>query len=199
MSHWRVRGNRQQVPSSFGDPLLITRVPILAGSDAGDLYSLAGFSIHEELALLVDAGFSPREALQSATKTPAEYLAPTDSLGTITEGRLADLVLLAGNPPEDIRNTRRVRAAVFDGRLYDRTDLIESSIGSWRTPRARDEAAWLALGAVGRRRLIRNSSDCAPRVNRAPWTSKSARAVTPSASLRGNGRPHNPPRESTRL
>jgi imidazolonepropionase-like amidohydrolase len=99
------------------------RVPILAGSDAGELYSVAGFSIHEELALLVDAGLSPREALRATTRTPAEYLAATDSLGTITEGKLADLVLLGGNPLEDIRHTARVRAVVRDGRLYDRADL----------------------------------------------------------------------------
>jgi imidazolonepropionase-like amidohydrolase len=99
------------------------RVPILAGSDAGELYSLAGFSIHEELALLVEAGMSPREALRAATLGPAEYLAATDSLGTIAEGKLADLVLLDENPLQDIRNTRTIHAVVREGRLFDRAEL----------------------------------------------------------------------------
>lgn len=95
----------------------------LAGSDSGDLYSVPGFSIHEELALLVDAGWSPAEALRAATLEAAEYLSATDSLGIVAEGRLADLVLLDANPLEDIRNTTRIRAVVRDGQLYERADL----------------------------------------------------------------------------
>ena len=101
------------------------RVPVLAGSDAGDLYTLAGFSIHRELELLVEAGLSPIEALRAATLSPAEFLGATDSLGTIAEGNVADLVLLDGNPLEDIRNTTKIRAVVRDGRLYDRDALDE--------------------------------------------------------------------------
>lgn len=96
---------------------------VLAGSDAGDLYSVPGFSLHEELALLVDAGLTPGEALRAATFEAAEYLSATDSLGSVEEGKIADLVLLAANPLEDIRNTTQIRAVVRDGRLYDRADL----------------------------------------------------------------------------
>ena len=114
---------RYAVERELAQALHRARVPILAGSDAGELYSVAGFSIHEELALLVNAGLSPREALRAATTTPAEYLAATDSLATIAEGKLADLVLLGANPLEDIRNTRKIHAVVRDGRLFDRADL----------------------------------------------------------------------------
>lgn len=98
-------------------------VPMLVGTDAGDLYILAGFSIHDELELMVDAGLSPSDVIRAATSEAADYLDAADSLGTVTEGKLADLVLLAGNPLEDIRNTARIRAVVKDGMLYDRMVL----------------------------------------------------------------------------
>jgi imidazolonepropionase-like amidohydrolase len=122
------------------------RVPILAGSDAGEIYSLAGFSIHDELELLVQAGVSPREALRAATLGPAEYLGATDSLGTIAEGKLADLVLLDEDPLQDIRNTRRIRAVVREGRLYDRAELdrllagIAAAAGTEDRPSAKPPA-----------------------------------------------------------
>ena len=101
------------------------QLPILAGTDSGDVYCVPGFSIHEELALLVDAGLTERDALRAATTAPVEYLGLTDSLGSIAEGKIADFVLLEANPLEDIRNTRRVRAVVRNGRLYDRVELDE--------------------------------------------------------------------------
>lgn len=90
---------------------------MLAGSDAGDLYSLAGFSIHHELEMMVEAGLSPREALRAATLGAAGYLDATDSPGTVREGRVADLVLLGGDPLVDIRNSRTIRAVVRAGAL----------------------------------------------------------------------------------
>ncbi len=98
-------------------------IPILAGSDAGDLYSLPGFTLHDELALLVEVGFSPMEALQAATLDAARYLDASDSLGTVAVGNLADLLLLDANPLEDIHNTTKISAVVLNGRLLDRSDL----------------------------------------------------------------------------
>ncbi|MCZ6507972.1 MAG: amidohydrolase family protein [Acidobacteria bacterium] len=103
--------------------LIRAGVPILAGSDAGDLYCLAGFSLHEELALLVEAGMSAREALRTATLGAAEYLGLEDSLGTVEAGKLADLILLEADPSENIANARRLRAVVLGGRLFDRPAL----------------------------------------------------------------------------
>jgi imidazolonepropionase-like amidohydrolase len=71
----------------------------------------------------VESGVSPLEVLRAATLGPAEYLAATDSLGTIAEGKLADLVLLDEDPLQDIRNTRTIHAVVREGRLYDRAEL----------------------------------------------------------------------------
>jgi 8-hydroxy-5-deazaflavin:NADPH oxidoreductase len=99
-------------------------VGILAGTDAGDdAYIFAGSSLHDELALLVEAGLTPLEALQAATLNPARFLGRTTDLGTVTAGKLADLVLLEANPLEDIASTRRIRAVIADGRLYRAADL----------------------------------------------------------------------------
>ena len=96
---------------------------LLAGTDVGNPYVIAGWSLHRELELLVEAGLSPLAALQAATLNPARFLEATDSLGTVAEGKLAELVLLDANPLADIRNTRRIRAVVRNGKLYDRTAL----------------------------------------------------------------------------
>ncbi|TVX93252.1 amidohydrolase family protein [Paenibacillus agilis] len=100
-------------------------VPIMAGSDTTymmpNLYY--GFSLHEELQLLVEAGLSPLQALQSATINPARFLENEDKQGTVEEGKLADLVLLDANPLDDIRNTTRIHAVVMNGHLIDQTEI----------------------------------------------------------------------------
>ena len=98
-------------------------VRILAGSDAWNPNVVAGFSLHDELALLVGIGMSPLDALRAATLNPARFFEATDSLGTIAPGKLADLVLLDADPLADIHNTMRIRAVVANGRFFDRTAL----------------------------------------------------------------------------
>jgi imidazolonepropionase-like amidohydrolase len=98
-------------------------VPLLAGTDAANPFVIWGFSLHDELALLVAAGLSPLEALQSATLNPARFLDATDSLGTIEPGKLADLVLLDANPLENIHSTRKIAAVVLNGRYMNRMTL----------------------------------------------------------------------------
>src|SRR5262249_33495643 len=80
-------------------------VPFLAGTDTpGVPYVFPGFSLHDELALLVgESGFTPLAALQAATRDPARFLGRED-LGTVDPGKLADLVLLDGDPLADIHN-----------------------------------------------------------------------------------------------
>lgn len=89
---------------------------LLAGSDAGVPFSLPGVGLHDELRMLVDAGLRPMEALQAATRNAAHALG-ADSLGTLEVGKMADVVLLAANPLDDIRNTRRIVAVVIGGRV----------------------------------------------------------------------------------
>jgi len=98
-------------------------VPILAGTDAMNPQCFPGFGIHEELALLVDAGLSPLAALQAATRNAAEFMGQLDRRGTIEVGKTADLVLLNKDPLADINNTRSIHALVLSGKLYPRAVL----------------------------------------------------------------------------
>ena len=98
-------------------------VPILARTDTGNPFCFPGFSLHEELALLVIAGLTPVEALRSATLNPAKFFGLDKTLGTIEQGKIADLVLLNANPLEDIRNTQRINAVIANGRFFDRKAL----------------------------------------------------------------------------
>jgi cytosine/adenosine deaminase-related metal-dependent hydrolase len=98
-------------------------VKLLAGTDTPQPFVYPGFSLHEELELLVRAGLTPMEAIRSATYNPAEFLGALDSLGTVDKGKVADLVLLDADPLADIRNTRRISLVIANGRVYDRTAL----------------------------------------------------------------------------
>jgi imidazolonepropionase-like amidohydrolase len=99
-------------------------VRIMAGSDVAVLNVFPGYSLHEELQLLVDsAGMTPMEALESATRKPAEWLGLANEVGTIAPRKVADLVLLDANPLEQIGNTRRIAAVMLQGRLLQRREL----------------------------------------------------------------------------
>lgn len=98
-------------------------VRVLTGTDAPLRNSPPGFGLHDELSLLVRGGMSTFDVLRAATLEPARYLGLLDSAGTVELGRFADLVLLAANPLQDIRNTRSIVAVVANGRLFDGDSL----------------------------------------------------------------------------
>ena len=105
-------------------------IPFLAGTDTPPgVYIFPGFSLHEELQRFVAAGFTPIEALQTATLNPAKFLGMDDRLGTIEKGKLADLVLLDANPLDDIRNTQKIAAVIVNGRYFSRMDLDKMLAG----------------------------------------------------------------------
>ena len=97
-------------------------VPIVVGTDEG----IPGHSVHREIELYVEAGFSPMEALQAATIVPARAMKLEGELGTIERGKRADLAVLDANPLEAIRNIRSVRWTISDGRVYDAAALWQS-------------------------------------------------------------------------
>lgn len=101
-------------------------VKFLAGTDAPTRYVLVpGFSLHDELVLFVRAGLTPLEALQTATRNPAEFFGTLGSLGTVEKGKIADLVLLDADPLVDISNTKRIAAVVVGGRFLPKESLAK--------------------------------------------------------------------------
>jgi hypothetical protein len=95
---------------------------IVAGTDQG----VPGYSLHRELELHVKAGFTPMEAIQSATIVPAKVMNLDKEVGTIEAGKRADMILLDANPLEDISNIRTVRTVIANGRMFDSASLWQS-------------------------------------------------------------------------
>lgn len=99
-------------------------VKILAGTDAGGVpFVYQGFSLHDELKLFVESGLTPMEALQTATINAAKCMGSLDSLGTIEEGKIADIVLLDENPLLSIENTKKINSVFYNGKYFDRSKL----------------------------------------------------------------------------
>jgi imidazolonepropionase-like amidohydrolase len=98
-------------------------VKILAGTDTAAPFVYPGFSLHDELALLVDAGLTPMQALQAATSRASEFMGKSATQGTIEKGKIADLVLLNADPLADIHNSSRIAAVLVRGKLLDRSAL----------------------------------------------------------------------------
>ena len=96
---------------------------ILAGSDSPEWFHVYGWALHRELASYVNAGLTPYQALQAATRNPAEFLGALDQWGTIERGKRADFLLLAANPLEHIANTERIEAVSLGGRWIPKTEL----------------------------------------------------------------------------
>jgi hypothetical protein len=137
---WR-RFSDEMMPDLLRDPLALRQeyfadnlqmvgamhragVPFMAGTDtAPGVYIMPGFSLHDELANFVEAGFTPMESLQTATSNPARFLGMEASLGSVEPGKVADMVLLSANPLEDIRNTRKISIVVANGQVLDRAAL----------------------------------------------------------------------------
>jgi len=118
--------NRREHPQYMEIVRLLHKsgVGILAGTDCPSTqFTYAGFSLHEELQLLVEAGLAPLDALRSATSGPAEFFSVREQLGTVEAGKRAELVLLDTDPLADIRNTQRINAVITGGRIYRRPSL----------------------------------------------------------------------------
>ena len=141
----RNRRERQSIIDFYHHGLKLTGlahkagVKILVGTDANDTYVFPGFSMHEEMALLVSAGLSPMEVLQAATIKAAVYANQTEDFGSVDAGKVADLLLLKADPTEDISNTSSIEAVIYRGDLLTRdyldgllTGVEKVARDSWR-------------------------------------------------------------------
>ncbi|MEO6548628.1 MAG: amidohydrolase family protein [Ferruginibacter sp.] len=117
---WLNKRKRWLIEQQIMRILITEKVPIMAGTDADNPYAYPGFSLHDEMALFVQLGMSPGDALRSATIVPAKFLHINDSLGTVKKGKLADLLLLDQNPLENIENSRKINAVNANGKLYSK-------------------------------------------------------------------------------
>lgn len=97
-------------------------IPVVAGTDQ----SVPGYSLHREIELYVQAGFTPMEAIQSATMVPARAMGVDKDSGTVEKGKRADLILTDGDPLEDIHNTRNVEYTITNGVMYHTAELWQS-------------------------------------------------------------------------
>ena len=99
------------------------KIPPASGGD------LAGFGDQREVELLVEAGFTPLEAIHIATYNGAQYLGEADRIGTIAAGKQADLVVIKGDPSKKIEDIENVETVFKEGIGYDSAKLIESVRG----------------------------------------------------------------------
>jgi len=97
-------------------------IPIVAGTDQ----TVPGYSLYREMELYVEAGFTPMEAIQAATIVPARVMKLDSELGSIEPGKRADLILVDGNPLENIHNIRNVKTVIAGGTAYDCAELWRS-------------------------------------------------------------------------
>jgi imidazolonepropionase-like amidohydrolase len=113
-------------------------VPILLGTDAGNNFVLAGASVHDELAQLVRAGLSPYQALRAATVAPAAFLGRPDAPGTVSPGARADLLLVLGNPLDDVANAGLIAGVMAEGRWLpaDSLQVMRAAVAAALEPEA---------------------------------------------------------------
>lgn len=102
------------------------KVGLLLGSDAPQVFNVPGFSLHHELRYMVNAGLTPLEALQTGTSNVGSYFNRTD-LGVVKEGAVSDLVLLNGNPLQDINNSRNIEGVML-GNMWLSKEYIQAEL-----------------------------------------------------------------------
>lgn len=100
-------------------------IKLAVGTDAGNPAVFFGPSVHREMELMVEAGISPADAIEAATRNAAEIVGQEERLGTISEGKLADILVVNGNPLENIQDTQDIFMVIKNGKILDRQELAK--------------------------------------------------------------------------
>lgn len=96
---------------------------IMLGSDAPQLFSVPGFSLHREMQAMIKAGLTPYQVLEAGTRNPAIYLKAAGEFGTVETGKRADLILLEDNPLKDVANVAKRAGVMVNGRWFAESEL----------------------------------------------------------------------------
>ena len=96
---------------------------IALGTDSPQVFNVPGFAVHHEMAFYVELGMTPYQVLELATRWPAEYFGATDDVGTVAEGRRADLILLTASPLENIGNLSQRAGVMLNGRWFSEEEI----------------------------------------------------------------------------
>lgn len=128
LNYWR--GQSPAFPAEFVQNfgaaarfLMNKGVLVLAGTDVNNPFCVPGFGLQQELVNLHDAGLTNLQVLQTATINPAKFLYIEEDLGTVSVGKLADLVVLDDNPLVEISNTQKIAAVIVDGKYISKEDI----------------------------------------------------------------------------
>jgi len=101
-------------------------IPVVMGTDAGNIGTLHGPSVFREMEIMTQAGLSPVQVLRSATSNGAKAMGIDSELGTLAPGKLADLVILDADPLADVRNLSKIRRVIKDGKVFVPNKLMRS-------------------------------------------------------------------------
>jgi imidazolonepropionase-like amidohydrolase len=134
-------------------------VRFLAGTDFPNPFCFPGFSLHDELALMVEGGMEPLTALQTATLNPAIFMKKTDRYGSVDPGKVASLLLLDHNPLVDIRHSQAIHAVVLRGKVFERpaldqllaevkADLAKPALTDWLRDQIDQQGTDIALDSL---------------------------------------------------
>jgi imidazolonepropionase-like amidohydrolase len=129
----QIAANRQRILKALHDG----GVRLLFGTDAPQQFSVPGFSIHREMALMLQTGLTPYDILRSGTKHVGDYFAHKDNFGTVAVGKRADLILVNGNPLEDLANIAQRAGVMVRGRWLPEAEIQERLVkieATYRTP-----------------------------------------------------------------